>query len=397
MRSKKLAFVFEAVRFKKMMRALRQKQARLFFFFPYCGMGGAERVHADILQIFTEYHPLCFLSVRNSDQHFRSEFERSSNLIDLSIFLSLPYAFYRKQLANLINQSPNAVVFGSNSNFFYQLIPYLHPHVRVIDLIHAFQPDNAYSPEQISLPVAERINQRIVLGKKTLQDFVQLYCQHGKSSNLAGRIHIIPNKIVPPPLLPIKPNNTRLQILFVGRNAPEKRPKLFLDIAAYCLKKNIAADFHLIGDFPNSMSVSNNVHIIGSITDQNNLNQYYQNADLILITSWREGLPMVMLEAMAYGVVPISTNVGEINSVINDSNGILIEDATIELYQQSRSNTAEQQLLPCIESFATQIAALNSDRGRLAVMSKNAYCTVSEKFSAQANREAYLNLFFSTD
>jgi len=43
----------------------------------------------------------------------------------------------------------------------------------------------------------------------------------------------------------------------------------------------------------------------------------------------REGFPLVIMEAMAYGVIPISTNVGNIPFHIKSwQNGIIIEDKT---------------------------------------------------------------------
>ena len=47
---------------------------------------------------------------------------------------------------------------------------------------------------------------------------------------------------------------------------------------------------------------------------------------LFILPTFFEGLPMSLLECMSYGVVPITTNVGSINEVVEDKvNGIFIK------------------------------------------------------------------------
>lgn len=47
-------------------------------------------------------------------------------------------------------------------------------------------------------------------------------------------------------------------------------------------------------------------------------------ADLLLLPSYFEGLPMVILEAFAYGIAVVATRVGGIPDVVNEENGVLI-------------------------------------------------------------------------
>ena len=57
----------------------------------------------------------------------------------------------------------------------------------------------------------------------------------------------------------------------------------------------------------------------------------YQNADLLLLPSHEEGLPYVLIEAMAYGLPIITTPVGGIPEVVRDGkNGFLIDPGDYE-------------------------------------------------------------------
>ncbi|MDO5059079.1 MAG: glycosyltransferase family 4 protein [Neisseria sp.] len=394
MASKKVAFLYEVFLFQKYLKQMEKsiEDAEIVFFFPAYHLGGAERVHADILANFADYRTHCVLTVKSVDDFFKEDFTRYTEITDIGSLRSLVYPYYAKRIASLINRKAQAIVFGCNSRFFYQMLPYLKPNVKVIDLLHAFSFD-ANAAESISLPVAERIDTRIVLGEKTKGDFRRQYREAGKPESLLERIKIIPNKVDAPAVLPQKPENEKLKILFVGRNSPEKRPELFLEIAKKAAERKLPAEFYLIGDFEGMSVPYPNVHIVGSIREKARLNTYYQSADLLLITSWREGLPMVVLEGMAYGVVPVSTDVGEIAHFINDKNrnGWIVPDDTLARYAAGEA-VSLQDLAPCVECFIKQIEYALENQAELAEYRENAYRSVKQDFSAETNRKAYLAL-----
>lgn len=365
-----------------------RKNHQLFFFFPYWQIGGGEKVHADILEVFQGDRSLCFITEHSENDGFKKDFQAFSDTLELGRWAekqSLSKIMLKK-IAGTINRQEQPVAFGCHSHFFYKLIPFLAPHVKVVDLIHAFTFD-PNGPEIYSLPQVGRINHRVILGEKTRNDFKSLYQKKAVDPNLLERFCIISNKSSVPANAPEKDYNGKLKVLFVSRNAPEKRPELFVEIANRCQVENIAAEFVMVGDFADwKRRVGANVTLRGEIFERQELNKIYGKAHLILITSWREGFPLVMMEGMGHGVVPIATSVGEIPGYISSDthkNGFLVPD------------THDTNAI--VDAFVDQIQRISLDRPRLQEFSNNAYRFAKENYGDERFIRAYRKLLLGTD
>src|SRR5690606_1525492 len=143
------------------------------------------------------------------------------------------------------------------------------------------------------------------------------------------------------------------RVLFVSRNSKEKRPDLFFRVVDACTKRGLPITFTVIGDFERVSQYSDNVTFKGEIRDREILNNHYKEAHLILVPSTFEGFPMVLLESMAYGVVPICTDVGEIPNFISEEKktGFIVDNAL-----------PDQQK---VQKFVDIIVQLNTSREQL--------------------------------
>ena len=61
----------------------------------------------------------------------------------------------------------------------------------------------------------------------------------------------------------------------------------------------------------------------------------YKNSDIMILPSYGEGLPMVILEAFSAGCAVISTNVGAISEVVQKENGEIITPGDIDALAQA--------------------------------------------------------------
>lgn len=359
----------------------------LFFFFPFWQIGGGERVHADILRAFEKENVLCFLTGQSINTGFKKEFQTYSDTIELGRWADKESfrSIMLRKIAFSINMQKHPVIFGCHSPFFYSLIPYLENHVKVIDLIHAFTYD-PNGPENYSLPHIPRLDHRVILGEKTKSDFRKLYLEKGIDPQYLERLTIIPNMTILSPKRPNKDYHGNVSILFVSRNAPEKRPEIFVEITKRCEEEQLPADFIMVGNFSEFIGkVSSNTTIMGEVFDKEKLNEIYDKGHLLLVTSWREGFPLVIMEGMMYGVVPISTYVGEIPAYIspeNHKNGFLIEN-----------KTDSQEI---VEQFMKQIAQLCQNKDILKDYGQNAYEFALKNFGEENFKHSYRQLLLET-
>jgi glycosyltransferase involved in cell wall biosynthesis len=74
--------------------------------------------------------------------------------------------------------------------------------------------------------------------------------------------------------------------------------------------------------------LADSVELAGWVDDPRS---YYERSRLFLLTSERDALPLTLLEAMATGVVPVVTPVGNVPDVVEDgTNGRVATDGTPE-------------------------------------------------------------------
>jgi glycosyltransferase involved in cell wall biosynthesis len=157
----------------------------------------------------------------------------------------------------------------------------------------------------------------------------------------------------------------------VGRLNPQKNFALFLDIAAQLAPRFPDLHFLLAGDGPeeqmlrekaSALGIANRVTFSGYVADTRLV---YLAADVLLMPSRYEGLPMTLLEAMAMGLPVVASKLDGIAEVIGDgSEGFLVpsDDAAL---------------------FVERTAALLADAELSSRISKNARAKIEASFSVE--------------
>lgn len=140
----------------------------------------------------------------------------------------------------------------------------------------------------------------------------------------AGRIIEVPNAIdgswiVDSP----SRHDSPLRFVFVGRYERRKGvEELHRVIPEINLKR---CEFHFVGPIPAQVQLKRpNVIYHGRVMETERMQQILDKCDVLVCPSYAEGMPTVILEAMARGLAVIATDVGATRSVVGADNGVLL-------------------------------------------------------------------------
>jgi glycosyltransferase involved in cell wall biosynthesis len=124
-------------------------------------------------------------------------------------------------------------------------------------------------------------------------------------------------------------SNKTVEVVYVGRGAPQKRVHLIAEIAKQMYQSRQPIHFSFVGDVENVIpdEVKQYCTLYGEIKDAQQLDKVYMQSDVLLLTSAYEGLPIVIMDMMARGKIVVSTAVDGIPDYIADGeNGLLITE-----------------------------------------------------------------------
>lgn len=166
----------------------------------------------------------------------------------------------------------------------------------------------------------------------------RVYSYGGKITEIIKSIGVNPSKIVELPsgvetsilAEAIHPVKDKLKFVFLGRYERRKGIEE-LNTAIQLLFASadpINAEFHFIGPIPSEKRLQNpNVIYHGEIRDKATLQNLLRSSDILICPSWAEGMPNVILEAMASGLAVVATDVGATNVLVSEETGWLLKNS----------------------------------------------------------------------
>lgn len=176
--------------------------------------------------------------------------------------------------------------------------------------------------------------QKPVLFNVNNADYVFSY--GGKIDDLIKNIGVTEKKIISIPTgieeswLVQEPSanlNSKTKFLFVGRFERRKGVEE-LNKALFLLKDNSNFEFHFVGPIPEANKLNfSHVFYHGSITDAEIMKAKVKELDVLVCPSHSEGMPNVIMEAMASGLAVIATDVGAVKLMVDEYNGVLLQSS----------------------------------------------------------------------
>lgn len=170
-----------------------------------------------------------------------------------------------------------------------------------------------------------------------------------------------------------------LKIIFAGRLSHEKGPDLFIEVVRVAIEKLPAdsVEFHMYGGGDGAALKQQAADLpLVFHGHANDMEQVWQEADLLVMSSRNEGLPMAALEAMAHGVPVAAFAVGGLCRLVKDGEtGFL---------------AAPENVTMLADRICHWVAMNDEEKWRMSV---NACQVIVDQYSLKAGLEKILDIY----
>jgi glycosyltransferase involved in cell wall biosynthesis len=177
---------------------------------------------------------------------------------------------------------------------------------------------------------------------------------------------------------PSAPSDAGLRLLFVGRLAAVKGLRVLFE--ALTRARGAGVSLTVIGDGPERAHAEAEAERIGDISligyqSQDAVAKAFADADALVLPSFAEGVPVVLMEAMAAGLPVIATRVGGVGELVQDGvSGLLVAPGDVDALHDA-------------------IMALARDSTRRKAMGEVGAATVRAAFDSHTEAARLLALF----
>ncbi len=196
-----------------------------------------------------------------------------------------------------------------------------------------------------------------------------------KRGIIANKIIVIPNGVEIPEKKLLNENKNEINVLSVGRFIEEKDFGTAIDSIALVFDRLKSSNYKLIykivgyGQLKEQLKSKiedlNLKEIVHLYDETENINNFYQEADIYLSTSTHEGMSNTIMEALTYSMPVVTTNVGDSSSLVIDGyNGFLCQPKDLNKISES-------------------LYKLITDKSLRLEMSEKAYEHISSNFSVE--------------
>ena len=144
--------------------------------------------------------------------------------------------------------------------------------------------------------------------------------------------------------------NARLKFVFIGRYERTKGIEELSEVLKE-LKVTENFEFYFIGPIPEAKKIYHKkITYYGQVNNENLVRSILLDCDVLVCPSHSEGMPTVVLEAMASGCAIIASDVGAVSELVSEKNGFLI--------QPKNKQELKDKITKCIDMTTNELEQL---------------------------------------
>ncbi|HRO85737.1 MAG TPA: hypothetical protein PK110_13005, partial [Niabella sp.] len=252
----------------------------LFLFFPNGDIGGSPKVNIDITECVKDTQPLIIFSKKPKNNQFYKKFrETGVRIIDLAPYIDNKFFhflnfIFRGVIATWVHRNPQSVIFGGECMFFYKMLPHVKKTVKCVELSHL--------PTWLNYNIGfiDRIDKRIFSTLKLKEQVIKQYDENKLDDVFYEKLLFIDNAVDIPSVSTTE--NDTLEVVFIGRGAPQKRVHLIAEIAGRMYGSGDKVHFSFVGDVekiinPEDFPFS---EFYGNVNDELLMDKIYRRSDV---------------------------------------------------------------------------------------------------------------------
>lgn len=340
--------------------------------------GGAERMAVNYANALTNEIDFSGLIATRKEGILKKQLDEKVGYLFLNKKNIVDFKAVFKLRKYIIRNEVQIIQAHSSSFFLAVLVKLSLPKIKIIWHDHYGNSDFLENRSQFFLQIVSFLFSGIVAVNEKLKTWSLEYL-YSKNVIYLSNFAVIEKGINRQTILKGQPGK---RIVCLANLRPQKNHFLLLEVAAKLRASHHDWSFHLLGkDFQDSYSqkmkgelkrkqLENHVFLYDSCSD---VTEVLKQAQIGILTSNSEGLPVALLEYGLHKKAVILTSVGQITAVVNDAeNGFLVPSNDLNMFYSRLVELIEDKLLQ--ESFA-----------------ENLHQTVMEYFSEVSIVRKYIN------
>ena len=305
------------------------KKIKVAIVLPYFGSGGADKMVAQLAAGMDgrNYHVEVFCVYGEpQDNHLEKMVQNSGVYIH---FIRKKKGFSVSAMVRLYQKLKTFDPDVVHTHLYACLYAFPWPLLRRKPFLHTFH----LPPELENRRFLRRIISKVLIGMKVMSPVAISHQNQKFLAQYYGlpetAISVVCNPVELAKFDNLKPRtNDGFTFITAGRFSAQKNQKLMLRAFAEFLGKGHDANLVMLGKgeeeenlkaLARELGISERINFAGFVV---NVEDYLNNADVFLLSSDFEALPLALLEAMAAGLPIISTDVGGVRDIVTD-NGLL--------------------------------------------------------------------------